>query len=423
MNPTQLLSELIDHDTQEVIHGILGTGRALRVSTEQIERMPEHAVVRVLRGAESEIARLQAMQVRCVATIERRRRNPRSTHAEVALALCHTEKHAGKVTAAAQALTTRLPRTLELMERGQLDLYRAMKVVEATTWLSDEKAREVDEVLAPRLPGKHATQVRRAAYYAALKADPEGGARHAEQRRSERRLVLRHREAGTANLVLEKAPAEKAAAAYARIDRAARALKTRDDPRTLDQLRTDVAVDLLLGGHRSGPPRAEVFLYLDMATFLRLNDNPAELAGHGAIPAELARRIVEGPDTVLRRILTDPASGQVLDLGRTRYRPTAALDEFVRVRDRECRHPGCGRPAQACELDHAVAWQHGGPTSSGSLAAYCGNHHHLKDEPGWDYELDENGILTIRTPAGHLHCSPPPSLHEPREEAPPDQET
>ncbi|MFE0026272.1 DUF222 domain-containing protein [Amycolatopsis sp. NPDC059021] len=422
MNATDLLSDLIDRNTQEVIHGILGTTRALRVSARQVERMPDHAVVRVMRGAESEMARLQAMQVRCMATLERRRRNPRSTRAEVALALCLTEKHAGKVVDAAQALTTRLPRTLELMERGQLDLYRARKVVEATAWLSDEKAREVDEVLASRLPGKNAVQVRRAAAYAALKADPEGGARRAEQKLRERRLKLHHREAGIADLVLEKAPVEKAAAAYARIDRAARALKTRDDPRTLDQLRADVAVDLLLGGHHGGPPRAEVFLYLDMNTFLRLNDNPAELAGHGPVPAEVARRIVAGPDTVLRRILTDPATGQVLDLGRTRYRPTAALDEFVRVRDRECRQPGCCRPAQAGELDHAVPWQHGGPTSSRSLAAYCGNHHHLKDEPGWVYQLDDDGTLTIRTPADHLYFSEPPSLHEPREEEPPDDE-
>jgi hypothetical protein len=83
-----------------------------------------------------------------------------------------------------------------------------------------------------------------------------------------------------------------------------------------------------------------VFVYVAATTLLGLDDEPAEMAGHGYIPAWLAREISTQPDSVWRRILTDPMTGHPTDLGRTTYRPPAALDEFVRVRDRECRAPG-----------------------------------------------------------------------------------
>lgn len=409
--------DVLDDKAREVIAQYLGTGD--RASCDQIEQMTDNVVVHVLQAAASEIARLEALLIRGTATVLRRRESPRSTEAELSLALAVTPAQAATMVASAQALTTRLPDTFALMERGLLDLHRATKVTDATAWLSDEAALVADAALAPRLLGKNSTQVRKAASYAAKVADPEGDARRTRERRERRSLSLSHQELGTARLTLDDAPAEKAVAAYARVDRMAKALKTQDEPRTLDQLRADVALDLLLCAEAAGtPPRVEAFLYLDLATYLGLNNNPAEFAGHGPIPAELARELLAGPDTVLRRIITDPMTGQVHDLGRTRYRPTAAMAEFVRVRDRECRRPGCARPAQACEIDHVTDWRHGGPTRTASLAAFCSRDHHLKDEPGWRYDLAEDDTLTITTPAGLAYRSSPPPLHEPRPPVP-----
>ncbi|WP_103746204.1 HNH endonuclease signature motif containing protein, partial [Amycolatopsis lurida] len=319
----------------------------------------------------------------------------------------------------AVALTTRLPRTLGLLDRGEVGGYGAMKVATATAWLSDEDARAVDEVLEDRLPGRNSEQIRKAANHAAVMADREGAARRAERHRAGRRLSIRHGETGVASIEVEDGPVEKVAAAYTRIDREARALKTGNETRTLDQLRADIALDLMLGGQGGKSERSEVFLYMDLNTYLGVNEDPAELAGHGHIPASLARHIASGPDTVLRRIVTDPLSGQVLDLGRNRYRPTAGLGEFVRVRDRECRRPGCHRIAQACDLDHSVPWQHGGHTADTELVDLCRRDHRLKDEPGWIYRLAEDGTLTITTPTRHSYNSTPPPLHEPRTEQPP----
>ncbi|RSN43692.1 HNH endonuclease [Amycolatopsis sp. WAC 04197] len=370
-------------------------------------------------AASEGIARLEAVRFRALGRLSRHRDGASSVVQEVAFALSVVDGHAAGLVSTAEALTTRLPRTLGLLDQGKVGGYGAMKVATATAWLSDEDARAVDAVLEDRIPGRNSDQIRKAANHAAMMADHDGASRRAERNRGGRRLTVRQGDTGVASIEVEDGPAEKVAAAYTRVDREARALRAGGETRTLDQLRADVALDLLLGGQGGKSERSEVFLYMDLNTYLGLNDDPAEMAGHGHIPASLAREIASGSNTVLRRIITDPLSGQVLDLGRDRYRPTAGLGEFVRVRDRECRRPGCHRVAQACDLDHSLPWQHGGHTSDTELIDLCRRDHRLKDEPGWDYRLGSDGTLTITTPTGQRYESTPPPLHEPRDEAPP----
>jgi len=52
------------------------------------------------------------------------------------------------------------------------------------------------------------------------------------------------------------------------------------------------------------------------------------------------------------------------------YRPSTALDEFVRSRDMTCRAAGCDRPAMHADIDHTVAYP-AGPTHPGNLKCYC----------------------------------------------------
>ncbi len=386
-----------------------------------VDSLDDTDSVAVAQAASAGIARLEAVRFRALAQLSRHRDGARSVTQEVAFALSLVDNHAGAMVAAAEALTTRLPRTLSLMDQGKVGGFGAMKVAAATAWLSDANALAADALLEDRLPDKNSGQIRKAASHAALTVDREGAAHRTERHREGRRLAVRHGETGVASIEVEDGPVEKVTAAYTRIDREARALKTGDETRTLDQLRADIALDLLLGGQGGKTERAEVFLYMDLFTYLGVNDDPAELAGHGHLPAALAREIATGPNTVLRRIITDPLSGQVLDLGRDRYRPTAGQGEFVRVRDRECRRPGCHRPAQACDLDHSVPWEHGGHTDAADLIDLCRRDHRLKDEPGWTYHLASDGTLTITTPTGQSYDSTPPPLHQrrPKTEEPP----
>ncbi|WP_344689877.1 DUF222 domain-containing protein [Blastococcus jejuensis] len=91
------------------------------------------------------------------------------------------------------------------------------------------------------------------------------------------------------------------------------------------------------------------------------------------------------------------------------YRPGAALDRFLRARDRRCRQPGCrGRVPRGGELDHNVAYPDG-PTAAQGMVGFCTGHHRGKHQaPGWRYDLSAEGTLTVTTPTGMVASTDPP---------------
>ena len=91
------------------------------------------------------------------------------------------------------------------------------------------------------------------------------------------------------------------------------------------------------------------------------------------------------------------------------YRPAAALDRFVRARDRRCRFPGCRRRVPlGGQLDHNIPWPDGA-TSAGNLEGFCTSHHRGKHQaPGWQYDLAADGTLTVTTPTGLVVTTTPP---------------
>lgn len=127
----------------------------------------------------------------------------------------------------------------------------------------------------------------------------------------------------------------------------------------------------------------------------------AELEGYGPITPDVARALAMSAGT-WQRLVTDPLSGEVLDVGRTRYRPPAALAEFVRARDRSCVVPGCTRPAHGCDLDHVVPFPEG-PTSAGNLGAGCRPDHRLKTLGQFRLEHLGGGTFRWTTPSGHVY--------------------
>ncbi len=129
-------------------------------------------------------------------------------------------------------------------------------------------------------------------------------------------------------------------------------------------------------------PTFRVNVTVGLSTLLGQDDLPAEVAGFGPVDAVTARALAE--DAVWRRLVTDPLSGAVLDVGRTSYRPPAALAEHVRARDGICARPGCSTPAHACDLGHTVEFNgpDQGTTSAGNLGPLCRRDHRLKTEGG-----------------------------------------
>ena len=133
-------------------------------------------------------------------------------------------------------------------------------------------------------------------------------------------------------------------------------------------------------------------------------DRPADLVGHGPIPAVTARALAAGG--VWKRLVTDPLSGALLDHGRTTYSPPEALDDFVRARDCTCRGPLCSKPIR--DLDHHIPWTGGGGrTSEENLHGFCLGDHKLKDAPGWQVLAHPDGSLTWISPCGRRRTTRP----------------
>ncbi len=92
------------------------------------------------------------------------------------------------------------------------------------------------------------------------------------------------------------------------------------------------------------------------------------------------------------------------------YRPSAALERFVRMRDLTCRFPGCERPAEYCDIDHAVAWPHG-PTHPANLRCLCRKHHLLKTfwtgPSGWSDHQRADATIIWTAPTGTRYTTRP----------------
>ncbi|QDB80122.1 DUF222 domain-containing protein [Georgenia wutianyii] len=127
----------------------------------------------------------------------------------------------------------------------------------------------------------------------------------------------------------------------------------------------------------------------------------AELDGYGPITPDVARALALSGGT-WQRLVTDPLSGRLLDVGRTRYRPPAAIAELVRARDRTCVVPGCSTPAAGCDLDHVVPYPQG-PTSALNLAALCPADHTLKTLGSFRLRRTGQGTFEWTTPSGHRY--------------------
>ncbi|AXB41894.1 hypothetical protein A4R43_04600 [Amycolatopsis albispora] len=371
-----------------------------------------HHVIVELQQNEKEISRLHARRMKLVAEFCRRSETRRGLPEQLAMALSMTRHRAASTISAAEKLTEHLPRTFALLEQGSIPLTVAERVRDATTWLPDSKLPEVDALLEDKLEGRNPTQARRITTRTAAKVDQEGHADRAKGARRGRQVRLRHGDTGTASLAVTSAPVERAIAAYANVDQLARRLKTADETRTLDQLRADTMLDLLMGKQFGGEVRTHCYLYLDATTYAGLNDKPAELAGHGVIPAWLAKELCSGRKTVFQRIITEPRSGQLAELGDAHHGAASDVTELVRVRDRECRRPGCTRPAQLTELELC---EHHDGRSEGAQIGMCSADHNLQTVRGWRHRLEADGSLTITTPSGETHSSTPEPLHEPRD--------
>ena len=367
---------------------------------------------------------------------------------EIAAALRWTHAGAQSQIDTARLLAGPLAATGEALKSGEISAAHVSAMVEHASRLPGHlqgDATERQEFAASCARFEHGvlptarrftvSRTRRQANRVVLSIDAEGVLRRRQEALAARDVYVSDQVDGMSVLVARMAT-EKAHAVLSMLNACAKAAKGRDGHAgrtTAGERRVDALTDLVLNGlpvgcEADGRPaesgqgassgvRAHLALVIDLPTLLALrndahpSDGVVELRGGGAIPAVAVRDLLADADTevTIRRLITDPVTGHLLDYGRRTYAVPDALREFIVARDRTCRFPGCSRRADRCQVDHVLAWDDGGMTSPGNLGALCVRHHQLKTHAGWRVMTPKlDGACTWTSPQGRTYEHEPP---------------
>ena len=318
----------------------------------------------------------------------------------------------------ARTLSNFLPATCEALSNGDISANHATLIARET---ADALARGVSPDILPSIESKAlahsefhtAAQVGKKLKTLFAQYAPEVFEEKHEIARDARSVNV-YPESDGMSTVIALLPAEDAQTVYlainAMIEKEERheelnADSPKIDSRTIDMKRADALTAIaanFLGAYvqDSSPKKRPVSINvtIDLPTLLGLQDNPGELAGHGPIPASVARKLAA--DGKWRKFITDPLTGNLLDMGRNQYLPSQFLVDFLTARDRTCRFPGCSQPARVGDIDHAKSWEDGGETNPSNLGFLCRRHHRLKTHGGWKLDSYEDGSCTWFSPSG-----------------------
>jgi hypothetical protein len=333
-------------------------------------------------GGDVELAQdLAASEIRAALTLARR-----AADAQLDLARNLIERH---------------PKVWEALHQGRIDLPRARVIVDQTSHLEETTARRVADTALERAGSQTTGQLRARIQRLVIAVDPDSARNRYEAKLVERRVVIEATETGTANLFGMDLPAADTNAAMRRINRIARSAKTADDPRTIDQIRADILLDLLNGRQpdQSHVDGAVVDIRVDLTTLTGLDDNPAEIPGWGPVIADIARQVVDEQERAQWQVTVTDENGDVAHVGTTRRRPTRTQRRKVEATALTCVFPGCRMPARDSDLDHRDAWADGGPTDEDNLEPLCRHDHRLK-HAGWKLEGLETGEYLWTSPLG-----------------------
>lgn len=395
-----------------------GADRAPDAVDRVVEVETMMAVLAAQRLERVEAMRREALEVAATLGVASTDVVERGIRLELAAALRATESAAGELIARADALVNRFPVMLAALRGGRTTerhteiFARAMAAVES----------EFHAVVVPRAVALAEVEAvgtfrRSLARLIETVRAQTLDARHREALR-QRRVHVEQGEEGMAWLSAYL-PAVEAHAIHGRLTAMAKAIVADEDEcRTLDQVRADLVGDLLIEGESDAVPesargiRATVVVTVPALALLSEElppgAEPASVEGIGPIPHARARELCGGAAD-WTRVLTHPETGIVLSVGRDRYRPPPELRRLVRWRAERCMAPGCAMPASRCEIDHSIAWQHGGRTALWNLCPLCKGHHRVKHHGGWTVRqvAGSGGALEWISPTGRRYVVEP----------------
>ena len=345
---------------------------------------------------------------------------------EAALAMRVASRTAASRVMDARERRGRLRSVGDALERGVLLTRQSQDMVDALEWVTTDVADEVCALVLPKAGFQTRAELGRSVRKALLSVDPDTDAQQHETAKAERSVRIYPQPHGMATLVASFSAVD-AETVFRALDAQARFDIASIEPGGLrppiDHARTDCLVSWAQtaladpGLPRSHGRIVDIRITATLPAIRGESEDPAYLDGYGPIHPNIARELL--PEGRLRRLVTDPVDGRLLDFGRTTYRPPAALADFVIARDPLCIIRGCSRPAERCELDHRIPFNKGA-TSADNLAPLCKRHHDLKTSGDWQLTKTSWGELVWITPTGRRYTldahSADPSIEPPATE-------
>lgn len=324
---------------------------------------------------------------------------------EVAAALTLTRRSSEDQLSRAVSLTGLLRRVWDAFSAGLVDLPKVRIFEQTMGHLPEETVDFVLDGILHDASGLTTGQIRARLARMVLEADPDGAAASFEEGLADRQVVVSSNPDHTADLQIRSARPEDVIAARSYIEDIARRLKTADESRTLDQLRTDIALDLLQG-RRPGtgaPSRGgRVNVTVDAETLAGLSNKPGVFDGYGPVFAEIARKtVMENIDGEWMFTVTD--QGRPVATGTIARRPTESQKRQIRAEYPTCTFPLCPNDSYDCDLDHRKPCSEGGPTHNDNLGPLCRHHHMVRHHAPWRSERLPDGDHKWTSPLGHTY--------------------
>jgi hypothetical protein len=319
----------------------------------------------------------------------------------------------------ARVLVGHLPNTISALSTGEISVAHATVIARETATairngLSEESIFRVEQTALAHAefhtPGQVASKVKTTI----AKLAPEEFEEVADRARDARRVSC-YPEADGMATVIAILPAEDAQTVMKSIEAFILKRNSEDTPEwsilSADMKRADAltyiasqALSSLADEVQPHRRPITISVAIDLQTLMGLAENPGQLAGYGAIPASVARRLAA--DGNWQRFISDPRTGNLLDFGREKYTPPQELIDYLLARDRVCRFPGCRRTGQSSDIDHAQSWETGGETNPANLGLLCRRHHRMKTHGGWSLESNPDGSCLWKSPQGKTFFVP-----------------
>ncbi|MBM7417132.1 MULTISPECIES: HNH endonuclease signature motif containing protein [Nocardiaceae] len=392
-------------------------------------------------------AHLHALIVAPVEASDRRRLDAATQcAARIATVLSVSQGAADGILFRALVLRDRLPRVAECLRDGLLAPKHLHTIVTRTDLVDGrDYSDEVDSEIAAALRRRRSwsdTRLRDMVDCIVHRHDPDAVRERRIKAKENRSFWVENAPDGMA-AVGATMPAEDALLVATRVEALA-ANVCSHDPRSRNARASDALFALVTGtgfGCQCGAPTCAhtetdpdsisattvvVHVVGDAATVdaTRTDSSPSDTAsdtsgrsgflhGYGVISPDHLQDLADRSDAVRRPMDTTPAAHQPADP----YRPSAALETFVRARDQYCTWPGCNNPAMTADLDHVTEYDHddpaaGGQTTAVNLNGKCRFHHTLKtftdflDDQYPDPELPGRVLSTVTTPEGRTVPGP-----------------